>query len=281
MLLRRAQPPIADSDLPASIARDAEYLAADKAHIDATDPHLQYPTQERGDARYLRRDVTPPTYGSLVVGTSKNGYAGLYFPQAFGTPTLILNTGDWQSGLWSPIATLGWQWQYNRGNLSIFNPLPVTSPRGLYIGLYKGLGSLPGYPNDDFPVLKTDFAQLYLSVNNVYSAHITTAGTYVAVSDKNKKKNAGEVNYADFLKKIATIPIYKYSFSEESEEVERVGPFAQDFFRAFKLGGEIIDPLVDTPNRPDKLLAPADAIGVCLAGIKALIEEVEQLKLKK
>jgi len=37
-----------------AIATDAEYLAADKAHIDAADPHLQYPTQARGDARYLR-----------------------------------------------------------------------------------------------------------------------------------------------------------------------------------------------------------------------------------
>ena len=46
--------PIADADLPASIARDAEYIAADAAHVNATDPHLQYPTQARADARYLR-----------------------------------------------------------------------------------------------------------------------------------------------------------------------------------------------------------------------------------
>lgn len=46
--------PIADADLPASIARDAEYIAADIAHLNATDPHLQYPTQARADARYVR-----------------------------------------------------------------------------------------------------------------------------------------------------------------------------------------------------------------------------------
>jgi hypothetical protein len=34
--------PIADADLPASIARDIEYLAADQAHATATNPHPQY-----------------------------------------------------------------------------------------------------------------------------------------------------------------------------------------------------------------------------------------------
>jgi hypothetical protein len=47
--------PIADADLPASIARDAEFIAADTAHVNATDPHLQYATQARGDARYVRK----------------------------------------------------------------------------------------------------------------------------------------------------------------------------------------------------------------------------------
>jgi len=34
--------PIADADLPATIARDAEYIAADAAHIAETNPHSQY-----------------------------------------------------------------------------------------------------------------------------------------------------------------------------------------------------------------------------------------------
>lgn len=47
--------PIADADIPDSLARDTEYQLADAAHIAATDPHLQYPTQARGDARYVRK----------------------------------------------------------------------------------------------------------------------------------------------------------------------------------------------------------------------------------
>ena len=46
--------PIADADLPASIARDSEIAEINAAHLMATDPHIQYATQARGDARYVR-----------------------------------------------------------------------------------------------------------------------------------------------------------------------------------------------------------------------------------
>src|SRR4028119_1097585 len=45
--------PIADADIPGTIARDAEVTAAMNAHVGEVDPHLQYPTQARGDARYI------------------------------------------------------------------------------------------------------------------------------------------------------------------------------------------------------------------------------------
>jgi hypothetical protein len=46
--------PIADSDIPGGIARDIEVTAAINAHLAATDPHTQYPTQAEADARYFR-----------------------------------------------------------------------------------------------------------------------------------------------------------------------------------------------------------------------------------
>lgn len=45
--------PVTEQSIPPPIARDAEFQAADAAHVQATDPHLQYPTQARGDARYI------------------------------------------------------------------------------------------------------------------------------------------------------------------------------------------------------------------------------------
>ena len=271
--------PIAETDLPASIARDAEYVAADKLHVDAIDPHLQYPTQARGDARYLRADVSPPVYGSLIVPGSKGAYAGVHFPAALNAPTFMINTQAWQHGMYT---SSGWQWQYNNGWLRVFNPITPgvgQTARGVYVGLEKSFGSLPGFPNDDFPCLKTDFTTFYISVGNMYSAHITSAGTYVAVSDKNRKKQAVEVDYLDCLNKIKNLSIYQYSFTEESDKIRRCGPYAQDFYEAFKLGGE----LEDNSRSPDKMLAPSDAIGIALAAVKGLALEVDLLKksLKK
>jgi hypothetical protein len=49
--------PIADSDIPAAIARDSEVTAAVNAHLAATDPHPQYLQQSEGDARYRQTTV--------------------------------------------------------------------------------------------------------------------------------------------------------------------------------------------------------------------------------
>jgi len=238
------------------------------------------------DARYLRIDVLPPTYGGVIIPNTKGGYAGIAFSGGFNYPALMINATNYQHGFWSSGAAAGWIWQYNNGWFRIFNcnaPASGTgqTSRGIFIGLEKSFGSLPGYPNDDYPVVRTDFSQLFFSVGNTYSSHITVAGTYVAVSDKNKKKNSAEVDYSDFLKKLKSIPIYEYSFTEESDKVRRCGPYAQDFYKAFKLGGELDPGKDDDPTRPDKLLAPTDAIGICLAAIKGLALEVEQLKAKK
>jgi hypothetical protein len=47
--------PIADGDLPPSIARDAEYLAGDSAHVNAAHPHSQYLLPNESDARYRQQ----------------------------------------------------------------------------------------------------------------------------------------------------------------------------------------------------------------------------------
>jgi hypothetical protein len=253
-----------ESEIDPSMASEKEVETAITAHLAAT------------DARYLRADVVPPTYGSLVIPGSKTGYAGFTFTGAFNATVFMLSANAWQHGVWSAGASHKWLWQYNNGWLRVFNSTPPTSgqtARGVYIGLEKGFGSLPGYPNDDFPAVRTDYPILFFSVGNVYSSHITSGGTYVAVSDKDKKKQAIEINYLNCLHQIKKIPIYEYSFMGESDVVRRYGPYAQDFYAAFKLGG-IED---NSPMSPDKVLAPSDAIGVLWGAVKALAREVDIL----
>jgi hypothetical protein len=43
---------------------------------------------------------------------------------------------------------------------------------GTYIGVFKGQGSLPGYPDNYFPVIKTDFTNIYFSCGNAYSGYM-------------------------------------------------------------------------------------------------------------
>lgn len=61
--------PIADADLPPSVARDAEFQAADAAHVNASDPHIQYLK------RSLAHNTSASTPDSYTVGiTSQDLY---------------------------------------------------------------------------------------------------------------------------------------------------------------------------------------------------------------
>jgi len=46
--------PVTEQSIPPPITRDTEFRAADTAHVEALEPHSQYFTQARGDARYKR-----------------------------------------------------------------------------------------------------------------------------------------------------------------------------------------------------------------------------------
>lgn len=347
--------PIADADLPASIARDTETTAAMAAHVAAQNPHNQYrkvlETQSfngtfkavgtsQGDitstpvnncgfeiqanansAAFLSFHLpgifgahlglgtdaqlrfggwsfgntsyriwhegnanlaVPPSslYGSLGIQGVKNNYAGINFSDAFDSAIMMFSSNIRQNGVWSAQAAGNWWWYYSKGLFRIFNSEAINSvnQRGTYIALDKSTGSLPGYPNEDYPVLKTDASSLYFSVGNNYSAQISANGTYTSVSDKNRKENVQEVDYTNILKKLLTIPVYRYTFKGESSKNQRCGCFAQDFYSQFKLGGEEMEASSTNPISPSKTIAVSDQVGVLMAGLRALAEKVEFLE---
>jgi hypothetical protein len=73
--LTNLNPPkaLSEADIPAIIARDAEVMAAINAHLNESDPHLQYATQARADERYgavkkvLFTGTTAATQGGSLV----------------------------------------------------------------------------------------------------------------------------------------------------------------------------------------------------------------------
>lgn len=81
-------------------------------------------------------------------------------------------------------------------------------------------------------------------------------------SDRNSKENFAPVDGRGVLERLAAVPVESWNYKGESPEVRHMGPMAQDFFRAFGLGGD------------DKRIHNIDAAGVALASIQALYRMV-------
>ena len=58
-----------------------------------------------------------------------------------------------------------------------------STSAGTFIGIFKNQGSLPGYPSSSFPVLKTDYSDLYISVADKYSAAFTGKDCQLLLKD--------------------------------------------------------------------------------------------------
>ncbi len=86
------------------------------------------------------------------------------------------------------------------------------------------------------------------------------SGTWASLSDRNAKTNIAPLNDDSVLAKLDALPISRWSYKTE-HGVRHVGPMAQDFYAAFKVGED------------DKHITSIDEDGVALAAIKALHAE--------
>jgi len=92
------------------------------------------------------------------------------------------------------------------------------------------------------------------------------AGAWVAVSDSAVKRNFRLVDEFEVLEKVANLPISRWSHESQSEDIEHIGPMAQDFYAAFGLGED------------ERGICTIDPDGVSLAAIKALYQENKKMK---
>jgi hypothetical protein len=90
------------------------------------------------------------------------------------------------------------------------------------------------------------------------------SGTWASVSDRNLKTDVTTVDDGSVLEKVAALPISRWSYKSE-HGVRHVGPMAQDFYAAFKVGED------------DRHITSIDEDGVALAAIKALHARVGAL----
>ena len=227
------------------------------------------------DSNNVITPPSPPALGSLLLGGSKGGYAGINFTSGFNNPIFMQSSTNNDSGMWNPN---GWMWRYNQGNFLVQSG--NASSEGSYIGLFKGLNSLPGYPSYRFPTVRTDDATLYFSVGGIYSAYMNTNGVLSAISDRNKKENFRRTDDIKILDLLLNIPTYTYNFKGSDTRIRNLGCMAQDFYSAFGLGGDTEIDEDESPTCPSKMLSASDAIGVCMSAIKGLYSLIDKIVIR-
>ncbi len=95
-------------------------------------------------------------------------------------------------------------------------------------------------------------------INTSSGAYLTTGGTWTNSSDRSLKENFSNVNTAEILEKLMTVPISQWNYKAEDVSARHIGPTAQDFHAAFGLGDD------------DKTISTVDPAGVAMAAIQEL-----------
>lgn len=91
---------------------------------------------------------------------------------------------------------------------------------------------------------------------------------WLCTSDRNAKENFRAVNPEDVLKAVNSVPVSRYTMKGDLSASDHIGPTAQDFYAAFRLGDS------------DKTINTADAQGVAFAAIQGLYQENQALKVQ-
>jgi hypothetical protein len=91
------------------------------------------------------------------------------------------------------------------------------------------------------------------------------ANAWGSVSDKTKKEDFQPIDSEELLAKIAGLEIVKWKYIGSKHQ--HMGPMAQDFYKAFKLG-----------DGNDRIITTQDIEGVTIAGVQALEKRTKELQ---
>jgi trimeric autotransporter adhesin len=97
------------------------------------------------------------------------------------------------------------------------------------------------------------------------TAYLTTSGTWTNASDRNLKTAFEPLDESGLLALVGRLPITSWRYKVDPDSIRHMGPMAQDFYAAFKLGND------------NKHISTVDEGGVALAGVQALY----RLSMKK
>ena len=91
-------------------------------------------------------------------------------------------------------------------------------------------------------------------------AYLSKGGTWTNVSDRALKSNFAPVDGRAVLEGLVDLPIMTWNYINEGTDTRHIGPTAQDFYAAFRLGNS------------DTTIATVDADGIALAAIQGLYQ---------
>jgi hypothetical protein len=113
----------------------------------------------------------------------------------------------------------------------------------------------------NFSISKVDSGVTEFSLDKM---HLTIAGTLIENSDRDTKTDIETVDPQEVLQKVAIMPISEWSRKEDKDRARHIGPMAQDFYSAFRLGPD------------ERKIATIDTSGVALAAIQGLYQVVRE-----
>lgn len=114
----------------------------------------------------------------------------------------------------------------------------------------------------------SNWGQSSAVISTSTGALLTTGGVWTNASDVNRKHLFENISGEDILLKLRKLPVTRWSYKSESNNVRHIGPMAQDFYAAFGLGND------------NRSIGTVDADGIALAAIKALEARTSQLSDK-
>jgi hypothetical protein len=129
--------------------------------------------------------------------------------------------------------------------------------------------NFPSIADNEFAARATGgvrFVTAFDEITGAPTAGVTLAavgGSWASISDRNAKANFAPVDGRKVLKQLAAIPIETWNYKTQQPSIRHMGPIAQDFHTAFKVGED------------DKHITTIDADGVALAAIQGLYQMVE------
>jgi hypothetical protein len=94
------------------------------------------------------------------------------------------------------------------------------------------------------------------------------SGSWLSISDKNKKEHFKSVSGEYILSKIAKLDIPSWNYKAQSPNIRHIGPMAQDLYAALHFG------------ESDTTITTTDIDGINMLAVQALAERTKQLKQK-